>query len=490
MKTTIFGIKKSIIFTLLVIFINLLFFSACNKSEKRSDLKSGNLIHDIDMDSGTFLSISDIHFNPFFDPSLVDDLVTSDINSWDSIFKSTKISGYGEFDKGTNYSLLQSSLDQMIRVAQNPDYIIISGSMLINKFGINFQKHTESYERIELDAFIKKTLQFVLTKLQNKFPNIMILPVLGNNESCCGEYTIKPNSSYLKIITDLWLPIVDKSTDPNLFKKNVERGGFYSIYTPGNNKHKIIVLNSTFFSINYHRGKGQDIFGQRISQNTLQGVVNKQFSWLKNELSKSRETGEKVWLIYHSPPGINVTRTLNGKNNCEKNVKTFWKNLVTNLFLNIIKEYSSVITANLAAHSHFSNFNLILDNNEKPVSFIHITNSLAPISGNNPGFQVVQYNKKLNMITDFTTYFFKGLSTFDTAQWERGGDFNETFGIDTFSQNSLNSIYMQLEADTSLRSKYIDFYNTSNINDENWKAYWCATGRVSQSGFIDCYCKE
>lgn len=494
MYNNISGLKKQMIFFFPFMFCLLLLFSACNKSVKRDQSKLPNLIQSVSVDNGHFLSISDIQFNPFFDPDLVNDLVTSDIDNWDSIFRSTKVSGFGKFGEDTNYSLLMSSLEQMNSVTPNPDYIIISGSIIANKFGINFQKYTKSDKKIELDEFIKKTLKFVFAKFQNKFPDIMILPVVGNNDSCCGEYKLKPNSSYLRILNNLWLPIVNKSTDPSMFNVNVKRGGFYSVYSPVNNKHKLIVLNSTFLSTSYHMDKHQDLFGQRLSHNTLQGVLNKQFSWLKKELSSSKEAGEKVWLIYHTPPGINVFRTLKGENDCNENVKTLWKNSLTNMFLNTVKEYSSIITANIAGHSHFSDFSLILDN-KKPASFIHTTNSLSPISGNNPGFQVVQYNKKLNEITDFKICFLKSSSTLDNANWSIGSNFSKVFGIKAFNQASLDSSYMQLESNSNLKSKHIDFYNESktakhSLNNENWEAYWCAAGNVTRPEFIDCYCKE
>ena len=47
--------------------------------------------------NGKFICISDIHFNPFFDPALVPKLVKTDYTGWSAILSQTK--GYGSFTR-------------------------------------------------------------------------------------------------------------------------------------------------------------------------------------------------------------------------------------------------------------------------------------------------------------------------------------------------------------------------------------------------------
>ena len=46
----------------------------------------------------TFLSVSDLHFDPFADPAIVAKLEEADVSQWDAIFASSSVttfSGYG-----------------------------------------------------------------------------------------------------------------------------------------------------------------------------------------------------------------------------------------------------------------------------------------------------------------------------------------------------------------------------------------------------------
>jgi predicted MPP superfamily phosphohydrolase len=90
--------------------------------------------------SGIVVSLSDIHVNPFYDPSLINALIESDYTESQSIFAHSRIEGYGTHRAGSNYILLNSALQNIYLRTPRPDFIIISGDFLSHDFQETFAK--------------------------------------------------------------------------------------------------------------------------------------------------------------------------------------------------------------------------------------------------------------------------------------------------------------------------------------------------------------
>jgi hypothetical protein len=60
-----------------------------------------------------FLSVSDIHFNPFADPAIVTTLETANVSQWDAILASSSITAFSTYGTDLNAPLLQSALGEM-----------------------------------------------------------------------------------------------------------------------------------------------------------------------------------------------------------------------------------------------------------------------------------------------------------------------------------------------------------------------------------------
>src|SRR5262245_61215394 len=76
---------------------------------------------------GTFLSLSDIHFDPFSDPSLVPQLVQADAAQWQGIFAGAPAAPVSPYGQDTNFPLFTSALAAARRFAPDPDFVLISG---------------------------------------------------------------------------------------------------------------------------------------------------------------------------------------------------------------------------------------------------------------------------------------------------------------------------------------------------------------------------
>jgi hypothetical protein len=142
--------------------------------------------------SGNVVSISDIHFNPFYDPSLMPALDKADYSKWEQIFSHSKIAGYGSHSADTNYNLLKSALDNIQQRAPRADFIIISGDFLAHDFQESYAKLLPGSAPNSVNLFISKTIGFVTWMFRRRFPHTPVYPALGNNDSYCGDYQLEP----------------------------------------------------------------------------------------------------------------------------------------------------------------------------------------------------------------------------------------------------------------------------------------------------------
>ena len=102
--------------------------------------------------------ISDIHFNPFYDSSLVPQLLKAEAEQWEAIFATSQVKDYGTYggDGETNYNLLDASLKSMASDTAKPAFVVFTGDFIAHDFHERYQKaNNDSLDG--LDGFIKKT---------------------------------------------------------------------------------------------------------------------------------------------------------------------------------------------------------------------------------------------------------------------------------------------------------------------------------------------
>ena len=81
---------------------------------------------------------SDVHFNPFYDPSLFPALVATDAGEWESIFKTSSITAPSAWGSDTNYPLLALALSSIRQNLGASPLIIFTGDILGHNFPQTF----------------------------------------------------------------------------------------------------------------------------------------------------------------------------------------------------------------------------------------------------------------------------------------------------------------------------------------------------------------
>lgn len=455
--------------------------------------------------TNNFLSISDIHFNPFFDRALINQLKVAPIAKWDSLFATSTISSYGYYGWShpdmidTNWKLFKSALKEMKAANATPDFITINGDFLCHEFeGLYVgnpgavMADIDAVTMSEIKDFILKTVSYLFAAIEKEFPNTPIYPTLGNNDAFCGDYEVRTSGSFLTKTTALMSKSLNGLIVQDSFNTTYGDGGYYIASTPANPNHKIISMNTIILSTKYLNDS--DNFCSPLPDSTsYQKSVNKQFAWLERQLKNAQANNQKVWLMYHIPPGYNAFESAqNAPGTCNFTAAPYYFPAYNDRYLSIVMKYKQVITAQLAGHTHMDNF-IVIDGDTRPTSFVHISPAISPIYYNNPGFLAYTYRPSKARLKDYTVYGFEDVETASTPNWSKEYTFSSTYGQKSLSPKSLKTIYTNFKADNTTKQHYIDYYVVedvpSGMDNVNWPWYYCAFGNQTRQSYEDCVCQ-
>ena len=432
-----------------------------------------------------FLSLSDIHFNPFCLKHSVDTLIKSEVSEWTNLFKTIGANNLGAAD--TDFPTFMGFLQQMTNLKYDPDFVVISGDYLSHGLIDNMPNNNNITQR---DSFTHKTTEYVMTTLRDSLrksygASLPLFPVLGNNDSDCGDYMLAPNGSYLKAMAPLWLSLLKGMVNPTEFRQTFEKGGYYKASLPNKTNHTILALNSVLFSGAYQKPNHWRInycTSAGLPDDTVRHYANEQLKWLKNELIAANGK-DSVWIIYHIPPGIDAYSTVD---KCE--IKYYWSDYYNwqDSFFHILNHHSAPVTAQFAGHSHMDHFMLVDDLNNQPNSFIHITPAISSLFGNNPGFFLYEYDAVSTHLQNYWAYY---STAGDPNSWQEEYAFEATYGQSEITAQSLTQLQKQLlvdcsstpNCDTTARKNFINYYrveagqsSTGNNPSAHWNVYGAA----------------
>ena len=302
----------------------------------------------------------------------------------------------------SNYALLKSSLDEARRRLPAPDFLLVSGDFLSHNWQLSYDKLAKQSQVADPQAyraFTAKAIQFLAGELcggtrrsRSCRPSVTTIPIAAIMPSIPTGRS--PRCSRLPGRT-----LLGPEADRAAFQASFSQGGHCSLKLPRARNHRLIVVNSVVFSMKYANTCGTS--NEAPAQNELR--------WLATALEQARAAGETVWLLLHIPPGIDGFAT---DQSLQKNgpIVTLWHPEWVNQFLQLIERYQGTIQAAFGGHMHMDDFRVIRLN-DKPVLFCKVAPAISPVYGNNPGFQVVQYDRQTGEIEDYQLDYLTNLST-------------------------------------------------------------------------------
>jgi len=375
--------------------------------------------------------LSDIHFDPLWgahrDTALYQKLVNLPVEQWKALFETQKKQTTVNSDllgKDANYGVLKSALANMKSKLADPAFIVIAG---------DFIWHGAKPK----DSILKRKVMFFIAGLfKENFPNTTIIPALGNNDTYGNDYELQ-EPKYLKDFADAWSPNLPKSAADEIKANN-----FYSI-RKGN--IKFLVVNSASLA-----------YGSQYQEQ-----ADTQLAWLQANLSNA--DNKNIWIISHIPPG------LNGYNN-----KNMWNVDNTQTFVNSLVKYADKVKFEIASHTHFNDFKIYYDAAKKPVAFMRIVPSICSNHGNNPSFEIADFNSNEGSIINETNYYLH-LDAIPKDQdgagapWENTISLYASFNISNYKPQSISKIIDNIRTDKSGLEvhNYVKFYTVDTPTDSS-----------------------
>ncbi|MCA9701193.1 MAG: metallophosphoesterase, partial [Myxococcales bacterium] len=341
-----------------------------------------------------FVSLSDLHFDPFADPELVPQLIAAEPQQWRAIFAGAANRSPSGYHHDSNVYLLDAALKAVAdRITTQgpgkPEFAIISGDFLGHHFREQFDELAPEEQRGDEAAyrrFAAKAVAFVTAELATTFGDLPVFPALGNNDSFCGDYHLTPGGEFLSTVAPLWQPLIERKNPAPDFAETFAAGGYYQVPSPSAPGTRIVVLNTNLFSSHYQNTCAEDDGSGE--------AIEAQFEWLSGVLAQARNADERVWLVYHVPPGVDVfatTRATAGE--CKDKIRSFWKPGPAAAFLHLLDEHADTIAGNFAGHIHTDDFRLLISEGQ-PRELIHFTPAISPLFGNNPAFQIFDFESR------------------------------------------------------------------------------------------------
>jgi sphingomyelin phosphodiesterase acid-like 3 len=443
------------------------------------------------------LLVSDIHFDPFWDPAKVTQLVAEPASHWRGILSSPASSDRdAQFaaleqkcptrGEDTPYNLYASSLQAMRTTAADAKFITVSGDLIAHAFSCKFNAVVPESEPGVYQAFVAKAIEYVLLELRTALPEARVYAALGNNDSDCGDYKQDEHGLFLSQLADTF------SKDfPPAVRQSIALtfgdAGYYSAPLPAPLHTRLLVLDDTFMSPKFTACSG--------SPDT--GGAKAQIEWLRQQLSAARENREHVWVMGHIPPGVDpYTTAAKMRNVCGGSApETF---LSSEDLPDLLARYGDVIQLAIFAHTHMDEMRLLKP--EHPTESephggvaVKLVPSISPINGNTPSFTVATIAPNA-MLEDYRVYAAPE-DAGDAGPWKEEYDFDQAYQQKAFSASALAALTAGFASDTggttSASEAYLRNYFVRDRSAELrlfWPEYVCAMFNDGADAYRHCRC--
>lgn len=443
--------------------------------------------------------LSDLHFDPFYDPAKVDELRRAPVSAWAEILNRPESPSHlEEFTtlqtschvRGVDspWSLVHTSLREAKLREPKPLFVTVSGDLLAHGFPCKFRALARDADANLLSAFSAKTVAFVALQLRLAFPGIPVYLALGNNDSGCGDYEETSDGAFLRsVATSFASDLVEPANRTSLLR-TFSKFGDYSLTLPAPLKNaRLIVLQDIFESALYRGCDGHTNASEAATQ----------IDWLREQLTAARTSGEQVWVMAHIPPGVDIYASFHrylfapGEACHVQKPKMF---LSDEALGDTIVEFSDVVRLAIFAHTHMDEIRLLkgTDGSAVPAKLVP---SISPINGNDPAFIVAQVSSQTATMKDYTVY---AAANARGTGWTREYRFSETYGLPDFSAASVQKLTSELIADRTGENEtsrsYERFFLTGGGAfaelglQRLWPAYSCSLQKRDAEAFHRCMC--
>jgi len=417
----------------------------------------------------SFVVISDIHFNPLANPALAPQLMAADPSQWEAIFSADPHPVLQRYNEDSTWTLLALLVAGVREAQPEPGLILVSGDILAHKLVEKFATATGSSDPAAFRLFVQKTVAFVGLELQKASSGSDVVYAVGNNDDECGDYSLEPGGPFLQDTQ----PTVESLAQTNAGRLATWPSlASYATPNPLVRHHRILALNTTFWSRRYANTCGD----KTVSSDPGALVM----TWLSNQLHDAKLHRDKVWLVYHIPPGID------GHSSSRTNQTVpMWKPDYAAGFNKLLDQYRETIDLNLAGHTHLDDFRLV--KTEHATTLVLINPGVSPNVGQSPAFRVITLDSHAHA-KDLLTYYLPDLAA---NKWQLEYSTRAAFGLKRIDAQSYELLYQQIGQSPSATEKWKVYYAVSrpaalNSSKSYQRSLYCATGYTDPNAFAAC----
>ncbi len=446
------------------------------------------------------LLVSDIHFEPFWDPAKVPQLAAAPISQWNAILAAPpspdRAQRFAAIEQSchtrgpdTSFSLLQSSLTAMSKAGAGATFVTVSGDLISHAFVCKYNALLPHSTEDAYRSFVEQTVDYVIEQIYGAFPGVPVYVALGNNDTDCGDYRLDAHSQFLSLTGQQVtrnFPAADRAGALTSFAA----GGYYSIPLPAPfTNARLLVLNDIFMSKNYASCSGQP--DPRAAQ--------EQIDWLGQQLAEARAKKQKIWVMGHIPPGIDLYATARKwVDVCGGQKPALF--LSSEKLADVLADSGDAIELAIFAHTHMDELRLLKSDAQGPAASrsvaVKLVPSISPIHGNRPAFIVAQVDPSSAALVDYQVFTASNLTGVGAA-WNEEYDFARSFGEPAFSSSSVKSLIARLAADphatTDASRNYIEDFSAGYLSPvlaAFWPQYVCTLSNSTAQAFRSCVCSS
>lgn len=444
------------------------------------------------------LTVSDIHLDPFYDPAKAKQLAAAPASEWEQILSDPESPGraesYAALQKtcgaktaDTSNPLFQSSLRALRAHGARARFVTLSGDLIAHQFPCRFHTSVPGASADEYTAFVEKTIDYVLTELRHTLPGVPVYAALGNNDSGCADYRMDPDSSFLRAVGESVLRGLPKSPDKDRALEDFSHGGYYSVTMAAPMRRtRLIVLDDIFLSRNYATCEGK--------RDPAAGDA--QLAWLARQLADARAHHQRVWVMGHIPPGVDIHAIALSLNRvCDGTPPQMF--LTSEKLAEVLEENADVVRLGIFAHTHMDELRLLVPKDASPKKMVAIkmVPSITPVHGNHPAFIVARISPSSAELMDYTVFTASNRTGIVTT-WSKEYTYSSTYHESAFAAPQVAHLIREFardpKANSPTSSAFIRYFyagDTSGLIKPLWPEYTCALAHTDGHSFAACTCR-
>jgi sphingomyelin phosphodiesterase acid-like 3 len=265
-------------------------------------------------------------------------------------------------------------------------------------------------------------------------------------------------------------------------------GGYYSVPLTDVAHTRILVLDDVFLSTSYATCGGQP------DPAPAKAILG----WLQGQLAAARSAHERVWVLGHIPPGVNLYATA-------RRLPMVCMGAKPSMFLgsealaDILSSYADVVRLALFGHTHSDEIHLLTPEPATAVTPLgvplKIVASITPVNGNRPTFTLAKIDPASATLVDYTVIMASNLTGVDTT-WAPEYTYSAAYRQPAFDAAAVASLISGFQADPAARTAASQAYlrnyfpgDLSPILSFAWPQYACSMSHDSGAAFAACACK-